>query len=221
MPKSGKSQVYLVDDHPVTREGLVCLINGQPDLEVCGEAATAARARSEIPKLMPDLVVVDISLATGASGLELIKDLSAAQPRLPILALSMHDEKLYAQRALHAGARGYVMKQEPTVYVMQAIRKILRGGTYLSTAMSEWLLHKLAAPQSTPANSEVEQLSDRELEVYRLLGHGHGTRQIAEELHVSISTVESYRLHIKEKLHFTSAPELMQRAVEWVRSQAL
>jgi DNA-binding NarL/FixJ family response regulator len=215
-----KRRIFLVDDHPVTREGLARLINHEPDLEVCGEAGTAAKAVPAIDALKPDLVIVDVSLATGASGLELIKDLAARRARLPMLTLSTHDETLYAERALRAGAKGYVMKQEPTERVMRAIRKILSGEIYLSQAMNDRLLRKMAEPRSAPLATEIEQLSDRELEVYRLLGHGHGTRQIAGELHLSISTVETHRTHIKEKLQLATAPELVRHAVEWVHSQA-
>lgn len=218
--KPGKRRIFLVDDHPVTREGLARLLNCEPDLQVCGEAGTAAAAVSKIDSLNPDLVIVDVSLAKGSSGLELMKDLASRDSRMPMLALSTHDESLYAERALRAGARGYVMKQEPTETVMEAIRKILAGELYLSKAMNDQLLRKMAGPNSGPSVSEIEQLSDRELEVYRLLGQGCGTRQIAAQLHLSISTVETYRAHIKEKLHFSSAPELVRHAVEWVHSQA-
>lgn len=209
-----------MDDHPVTREGLARLINHEPDLEVCGEANTAVRALGAIEAQNPDLVVIDVSLGTGTSGLELIKDLAARNARLRMLALSTHDENLYAERALRAGARGYVMKQEPTAQVMEAIRKVLQGEIFLSRAMNERMLQKMAGSHSVPLASEIEQLSDRELEVYRLLGQGRGTRQIAAELHLSISTVETYRTHIKEKLRLNSAPELVRHAVEWVHSQA-
>jgi len=215
-----KHQIYLVDDHPVTREGLARLINLEPDLEVCGEASSAARAVVAIEALKPDLVIIDVSLTSGPSGLELMKNLAVRHPKLRMLALSTHDEALYAERALRAGTKGYVMKQEPTENVMQAIRKILDGGIYLSQAMNDRLLHKVVRPHSAPTVSEIEKLSDRELEVYRLLGQGRGTRQIASELHLSVSTVETYRAHIKDKLHLKSAPELVRHAVEWVHSQA-
>jgi DNA-binding NarL/FixJ family response regulator len=209
-----------VDDHPVTREGLARLINQESGLAVCGEADTPARALSGIAARQPDLAVVDVSLAAGACGLELIKDLAARHPRLKTLVLSTHDENLYAERALRAGARGYVMKQEPTAQVMLAIRKVLNGEVYLSPAMSGRLLRKLTGSRIAPLASEIERLSDRELEVYRLLGQGRGTRQIAADLHLSISTVETYRTHIKEKLGLNSAPELVRHAVEWMHSQA-
>ena len=218
-PKS-KQRIFLVDDHPITREGLARLINHERDMEVCGQANTAAKAVTDIEPMKPDLVVVDVSLTTGASGLELIKDLAARHPRLRMLALSTHDEALYAERALRAGAKGYVMKQEPTEKVMAAIRQVLDGGIFLSDAMKDRLLRKITQSGSAPSASEIERLSDRELEVYRLIGQGRGTRQIADELHLSMSTVETYRTHIKEKLHLASAPELVRRAVEWVHSQA-
>jgi len=218
-PKS-KQRIFLVDDHPITREGLARLINHERDMEVCGQANTAAKAVTDIEPMKPDLVVVDVSLTTGASGLELIKDLAARHPRLRMLALSTHDEALYAERALRAGAKGYVMKQEPTEKVMAAIRQVLAGGIFLSDAMKDRLLRKITQSGSAPSASEIERLSDRELEVYRLIGQGRGTRQIADELHLSMSTVETYRTHIKEKLHLASAPELVRRAVEWVHSQA-
>ena len=174
----------------------------------------------EIEAQKPDLAIIDVSLTAGASGLELIKDLAARHPRLRMLTLSTHDETLYAERALRAGAKGYVMKQEPIANVMQAIRKILDGEIYLSQTMNDRLLRKMVHPRAASPGADIEQLSDRELEVYRLLGQGRGTRQIAEELHVSISTVETHRTHIKDKLHLASAPELVRRAVEWVHSQA-
>jgi DNA-binding NarL/FixJ family response regulator len=215
-----KHRIFLVDDHPVTREGLSRLVNGEADLEVCGEAATAAAAVPKIEALKPDLVIIDVSLTKRASGLELMKDIAARNARLPMLALSTHDESLYAERALRAGAKGYVMKQEPIDRVMEAIRRILRGELYLSKAMNDRLLRKVTRPNTAPTASEIEQLSDRELEVYRLIGLGHGTRAIAAQLHLSVSTVETYRAHIKDKLHLSNASELMRHAVEWVHSQA-
>ena len=206
-PAPRRRRIFLVDDHPVTREGLARLINHEPDLEVCGQSSTAASALPAIEAQRPELVVIDVSLGTAASGLELIKDLAARDVRLRMLALSTHDENLYAERALRAGAKGYVMKQEPTDLVMEAIRKVLQDEVYLSKAMKQRVLGKLAGAPSAPLATEIEQLSDRELEVYRLLGQGRGTRQIAATLHLSISTVETYRTHIKQKLRLNSAPE--------------
>lgn len=218
--QNAKCRVFLVDDHPITREGLARLINREPDMEVCGQANNAAKAMAEIAARKPSLVIVDVSLTTGASGLELIKDLLAHHPRLRMLALSTHDEALYAERALRAGAKGYVMKQEPTEKIMAAIRQVMDGRIYLSEPMNNRLLHKMTQARHAPSATEIERLSDRELEVYRLIGQGRGTRQIATELHLSVSTVETHRTHIKEKLHLTSAPDLVRRAVEWVHSQA-
>ncbi|HEV2319090.1 MAG TPA: response regulator transcription factor [Verrucomicrobiae bacterium] len=215
-----KHRIFLVDDHPVTRDGLARLINHEADLEVCGTAGTPASAVEHVEQQKPDLVMIDVSLGKGASGLELIKDLASRHRRLKMLALSTHDEALYAERALRAGARGYVMKQEPTEHVMQAIRKILNGEVHLSNRMSDRLLHRITQPHAAPTISDIETLSDRELEVYRLLGQGRGTRQIAAELHLSVSTVETHRAHIKEKLNLNSTPELLRHAVEWVHSQA-
>ncbi len=219
-PLPRKRRIFLVEDHPVTREGLTRIINHEPDLEVCGEASTAVRALPAIVAQQPDLVIIDVSLGAGASGLELIKDLAARDLRLRMLALSTHDETLYAERALRAGAKGYVMKQEPTGQIMEAIRKTLLDEVYLSKVMKQRVLGKLTSSPAAPLASEIEQLSDRELEVYRLLGQGRGTRQIAAELHLSVSTVETYRTHIKQKLCLNSAPELVRHAVEWVHSQS-
>jgi DNA-binding NarL/FixJ family response regulator len=214
-----KHRLFLVDDHPVTREGLARLLNCEADLEVCGQAGTAADALRDIESLKPDMAIVDVSLAAGRSGLELVKDIAKRQRRLPMLVLSTHDESLYAERALRAGARGYVMKHEPMERVMAAIRQVLSGGTYLSVHMNSHLLQKMTQRRSAPTASEIEQLSDRELEVFRLLGQGRGTRQIARDLHLGISTVETHRTHIKDKLGLENAPELVRRAVEWVHSQ--
>lgn len=214
-----KHRLFLVDDHPVTREGLARLINFEPDLEVCGQAGTAAKALAMLEAIQPDLAIVDVSLASGPSGLELIKEIAGRHARLPMLVLSTHEESLYAERVLRAGARGYVMKQEPMERVMGAIRHVLAGGVYLSDQMTARLLHRMTRNESPPTASEIEQLSDRELEVFRLIGQGCGTRQIASRLHLSVSTVETHRAHIKEKLHLDRAPELVRRAVEWVHSQ--
>ncbi|MGH8024786.1 MAG: response regulator, partial [Limisphaerales bacterium] len=187
-PHPPKRRIFLVDDHPVTRDGLARLINHEPDLEICGTAGTAAGAIQDLGKRKADLAIVDVSLGKGASGLELIKDLASRFRRLKMLALSTHDETLYAERALRAGASGYVMKQEPTEHVMEAIRKILNVEVHLSKRISDRLLHKMTRGHSAAMVSDIERLSDRELEVFRLLGQGRGTRQIAAELRVSIST---------------------------------
>ena len=210
-----KSRLFLVEDHPVTREGFEQLLNYQADLYVCGQAGNAAKAITAIHALKPDLVIVDISLAD-SNGLELIKQLKTTMPNLPILVLSMHDESLYAERALRAGARGYVMKQAPTTEVMTAIRSLLKGELYLSEAMRSRLVHQHLQGIRREAKSEVDYLSDRELEVFELIGKGQTTRGIAGKLHVSMSTVETHRAHIKEKLKLANSVELVRRAVEWV-----
>ena len=210
-----KSRLFLVEDHPVTREGFEQLLNYQADLYVCGQAGTAAKAITAIHALKPDLVIVDISL-TDSNGLELIKQLKTTMPNLPILVLSMHDESLYAERALRAGARGYVMKQAPTTEVMTAIRSLLKGELYLSEAMRSRLVHQHLQGIRREAKSEVDYLSDRELEVFELIGKGQTTRGIAGKLHVSISTVETHRAHIKDKLKLANSVELVRRAVEWM-----
>lgn len=213
-----KHQVFLVEDHPVTREGFAQLIDFQTDLQVCGQAGTAGQAFTEIAALKPDLVIVDISLA-GTSGIELIKDLVSRDPILRILVLSTHDEALYAERALRAGARGYVMKHEATEHVMTAIRQVLSGRVYLSELMHNRLLYKVVGGVSAALASDLGQLSDRELEVFQLIGEGRSTRQIGDSLHLSVSTVETYRAHLKQELGLANATELVQRAVQWVHTR--
>ena len=213
-----KRRLFLVEDHPVTREGFAQLLNYQPDLEVCGQAGTAAKAITGIEELAPDLAIVDISL-TESNGLELIKQLKSRCPSLPVLVLSTHDEALYAQRAIRAGARGYVMKQAPTREVMNAIRTVLSGELYLSDPMRSRLVREHLDGPKRERGTEVEGLSDRELEIFDLIGHGDTTRRIATKLHVSVSTVETHRAHIKEKLSLRNAMELIRRAVEWVNRE--
>lgn len=207
-----KRRVFLVDDHPIVRHGLSVLINQQPDLAVCGEAEFAYQAADAAATAKMDAMIVDISLK-GVSGLELIKTLKAKHPAVPVLVVSMHDEVLYAERALRAGARGYVMKYEATEKVVAALREVLSGRLYLSEKMSQKLLNSLGAG----AAEGVSSLTDRELEIFQLIGEGRGTREIAERLHLSVKTVESHRANIKEKLHIESAPQLVQHAVEWLR----
>jgi DNA-binding NarL/FixJ family response regulator len=208
-----KCRVLLVDDHPVVRQGLALFIDRESDLTVCGQANDATSALQVIRNSTPDFVVLDISLE-GPDGLELLKILRAEYPKLPVLVLSMHDELLYAERALRAGANGYIMKQEATDRVLTAIRHILGGDVYLSDRFTKRMLQQFVNG-SAPPRDPLAKLSDRELEVYRLIGTGHGTRQIADELHVSTKTIESYQAHIKEKLALRNARELVQHAVEW------
>src|SRR5271154_4786794 len=209
-----RKKVFVVDDHPIVRQGLSLLINQEADLFVCGEAEEMHAALSAIQAASPDILIVDISL-NGPDGLELLKNARISSPRLPVLILSMHDESIYAERALRAGANGYIMKQEATEKVMVALRRILSGEIYLSDRIGNRMLKHYITGSGTLRNSSIADLSDRELEVFRLIGEGHGTRQIAEELHLSVKTVESYQAHIKEKLSLRSARELMQHAIQW------
>lgn len=209
-----KRRVFIVDDHPIVRQGLAALINTEPDLAVCGDAEDSGSALRRIEEIKPDLAVIDISL-NGPDGLDLLKSIRTHDANLPVLILSMLDESLYAERALHAGANGYIMKQEATERLLVAIRRILAGEIYLSEHMSNRMLHRFAAGGPVGSQSPIAELSDRELEVFRLIGEGRGTRQIAVELHISVKTVESYQAHIKEKLSLKNARELVQQAIQW------
>lgn len=213
-----KKRVILVDDHPLLRQGLAQLINQQVDLSMCCEAAAAAEALGRIESSKPDLAVVDLSLE-GSSGLELIKDLQALHPDLPVLVLSMHDETLYAERCLRAGARGYVMKQAGGQTVLQAIRRVLSGQVHLSEAMAGKVLESLTGPRPRGATSPIEQLTDREFEIFELLGEGKSSREIARELHLSPKTVDVHRSHIKQKLELKDVTSLIRYAVRWVETQ--
>ncbi len=208
-----KKTVFIVDDHPLLRQGLALLVNREDDLTVCGEAEEAQTAMKEIAARKPDILIVDISL-NGPDGLELLKNLRALYPSLPVLILSMHDESIYAERALRARANGYIMKQEATEKVLVAVRRILGGDIYLSDRMANKLLHQYISGASQDVNSRLSTLSDRELEVFRLIGEGRSTRQIAEKLHLSIKTVETYQAHIKDKLSLHSGRELVQHAIQ-------
>jgi DNA-binding NarL/FixJ family response regulator len=209
-----KCRVLLVDDHPIVRQGLALLIDREPDLCVCGEAESAHSAFHAIATLLPDLVVLDISLS-GPDGLDVLKEIRMKTANLPVLILSMHDESIYAERAMRAGANGYIMKQEATEKVLVAIRRILEGEVYLSDRLTTTMVQQYVRGASTAKSSPLLNLTDRELEVFRLIGEGHGTRQIADELHLSVKTIESYQAHIKEKLALRNARELVQHAIEW------
>ena len=213
-----KSKVLLVDDHPIVRQGLALLINREADLAVCGEADDGIAAIQAVANLHPDIVVLDISL-NGPDGIDSLKTIRIKDPTLPVLILSMHDESTYAERALRAGANGYIMKQEATEKVLTAIRRILRGEVYLSECLTSRMLQHFVRGPVSSAGSPLANLSDRELEVFRLIGEGHGTRQIADQLHISVKTVESYQAHIKEKMALRNARELVQHAVEWCVSE--
>ncbi len=215
-----KHRVLIVDDHPIVRQGLRSLIDQEQDLHVCGEAGSAGEALKSLSAAKPDLLLVDISLK-GPDGLELTKSIRALEPELPILIVSMHDETLYAERVLRAGANGYIMKEEVAQNVVHAVRKVLSGDIYMSDRMRQKILRGVAGQRSNTTSSAIERLSDRELEVFRLIGQGHGTRKIAEELHLSVKTIETYRAHIKEKLGLNNATELVRQAVQWVEQQSL
>jgi DNA-binding NarL/FixJ family response regulator len=212
LPAKKGPRIMLVDDHPVMREGLLQLIKQEPDLSICGQYEDAATAFAAVPLVRPDLAIIDLSLR-GSSGLELVKNSHASYPKLRILVLSMYDETLYAERVLRAGAAGYIMKQEAAENVLVAIRRVLGGGVYLSEKMSSKLMHQWVGGKPHEGGSLLEQLSDRELEVFGLIGQGRSTRQIAEHLRLSVKTVESHRAHIKEKLNLKDANELVHTAI--------
>jgi DNA-binding NarL/FixJ family response regulator len=210
-----KHKVLIVDDHPIVREGLAQMIRREPDLTVCGEAEDAQSALQMTYALKPDILIVDISLH-GPDGLDLLKSVRAKDPTLPVLILSMHDESIYAERSLRAGANGYIMKQEATENVLVALRRILNREVYVSPQIANKMLQRFVSAGAAHAkHSSLDELSDRELEVLRLMGEGHGTRQIADALHLSVKTVESYQAHLKEKLALKNSRELVQYAVQW------
>jgi DNA-binding NarL/FixJ family response regulator len=215
--RKSKYRVLLIDDHPILRKGLAELINQEPDLMVCGEAEEAPKAFEAVGSLNPDVAVVDISLK-GGNGLELIKNVKARYPDLPLLVLSMHDETLYAERALRAGSLGYIMKEEAIEKVLTAIRHVIAGEIFLSDRMKARLINQLVGGRIKQGGSSIDSLSDRELEVFRLIGEGRGTRQIAEELRLSVRTVEAYREYIKDKLNLKNGTELVQHAFQYVHS---
>src|SRR5581483_4059686 len=220
-PKSAlgsRKRIMLVDDHPMMRAGLAQFINKQPDLEICCEFGNGAEAFEGCGKFNPDLVLTDLTLPD-KSGIELIKDLLAAAPGLPILVVSMHDEMMYAERVLRAGARGYIMKESGGENLLAAIRQVLSGQVYVSPQISAKILDNLAARKPRGSSSPIEKLSDREFEIFQLIGQGKGTRDIAKQLHLSPKTVEVHRGHIREKLEFKDATALVHHAVRWVESQ--
>jgi len=216
--KKTRTRILIVDDHPIVRKGIADLVGQKPDFLVCGDADRVEDALPAIDELKPDLVIVDLSLK-GAGGLELLKDLKIRHPEIPALVLSMHDETLFAERALRAGARGYVMKQEAVNELEHAIRRVLSGKIYLSQAMSDRLLHMVSQGEKIRDRSPMERLSDRELEVFEMIGRGLPMREIAKELHLSVKTIETHRAHIKEKLNITSAVQLVQHATQWVHGR--
>jgi len=206
---SSKKRVFLVDDHPIVRQGLAQLIGSEPDLAVIGQGEDAYASLKAMREARPDLALVDISLKD-ADGLELLKELKAQGAEFPVLILSMHDESLYAERALRAGARGYVMKQEPPDVLLGAIRRVLAGEIYVSPKMGATLLRRMVGSREVNATSPMERLTDRELEVFRLIGAGQSVREIADKLCLSVKTVEAHREHIKEKLSLKTSAELLR-----------
>ncbi len=214
-----KKRILIVDDHPIMRQGLSLLINNEPDLMVCGEAESAPEALAVIGPLKPELVLTDITMP-GKNGLELIKDIQAMYPGTNVLVISMHDESVYAERVLRAGGRGYLMKQQGGQKLIAAIHQVLAGQIYVSEKMSAKILEIFSGRRTGNGGSPVGNLTDREFEVFQLLGEGKGTRDIAGQLHVSVKTVEVHRANIKQKLKLKTAPELIREAVRWVESQA-
>ncbi len=213
-----KARVLLVDDHPIVREGLARVIDQEADLMVCGTAVNGREALAAVANARPDIAVVDVSLE-GSHGIDLVKELKGRHPELSVLMLSMHDEALYAERALRAGAKGYVMKREPPQKLLQAVRKVLQGGLSFSEAVTARMLQRVSRNPAREVRLPIERLSDRELEVLELIGRGRTTRQIADELHVSMKTVQAHREHLKEKLEIPDATSLVRFAVHWVESE--
>lgn len=213
-----KRKILIVDDHPILRKGLTLLINQEPDLIVCAEAENAQAALEIIESATPDMAIVDISLP-GIDGIELIKTLRLRHKDMPVLVVSMHDEALYAERSLRAGARGYIMKQEALEKVLVAIRKVLEGEIFVSDRVTTKMLEKFVSVEGVrETSSPIDLLSNRELTVLRLIGQGYKTRQIAEKLHLSMKTVESYRAHIKDKLKLGDGTDLLKYAIQWVQN---
>ena len=213
-----KTQVLIVDDHPVVRDGLTTVINHEQDLNVCGEADDAHEALKAIAELEPDVVIVDISLKS-SNGIELTKSIKTGNPKLPVIVLSVHDESVYAERALLAGAKAYLMKDAVSENIVNAIRTVLNNEIYVSNTISKKFLHKIAKDKKGTTKTPIENLSDREFEVFRLIGEGFKASQIARQLHLSTKTIETYRSRIKEKLNLPNAAELLQYSIKWAKSQ--
>jgi len=210
-------KLLIVDDHPILRKGLSMVINQEPDLMVIGEAEDAQTGLEMIESLMPDLVIVDLSLP-GVDGIELIKSIKLRHRDLPALVVSMHDESLFAERALRAGARGYIMKQEAVENMLIAIRRVLNGEIFVSDKVATKMLETLISGDAKTVRSPLDLLSNRELTVFRLIGQGFKTSQIADRLHLSVKTIESYRSHIKEKLKIDTGTDLMKYAIQWIQN---
>ena len=216
--KAKVARILLVDDHPIVRRGLADLIEEERDMEVCGQARSADEARRAVRQLQPDLAVVDLSLGDD-SGLELLKDIQTIDESVKLLVVSIHDESIYAERVLKAGALGYVNKRAAEEHLVDAVRRVLKGNIYLEAQIADRMLRQMMNGAEEPGHDPHDRLSDREMEVYRLLGEGVSTRQIAERLHLSVKTIESYREHIKTKLNLRDSSEMIRHAVQWVLEQ--
>jgi len=217
-PMAAKRRIFIVDDHAMFRDGLRRLIDLEPDLTVCGDVPDAASGLNGIRESAPDLVIVDISLDT-TSGIDLIKAVKRDHEDMPVLVVSMHSESLYGDRALRAGSMGYVMKSEPATTVVAAIRKVLSGNVHMSETMATMVVSKFVKGETDQIPSPLEALSDREMEVFRMLGQGKGTREIAQEMNVALPTISSFKNRIKEKLAFKNSTEMILYALQWFRKE--
>lgn len=213
------SKILIVDDHPVVRGGLQSIIDGREGLTVCGTAGSVQEALARVEATRPDLVLTDLGLP-GRNGIELIKDLRTLHPELPVLVMSMHDELIYAERVLRAGGRGYVAKEAPAELLLQAIRRVLEGGVFVSELVTNHFLHGLSGNNGQKASFPIQRLTDRELEVFEHIGRGKSTHDIADQLGISPRTVDAHRTHIREKLGLGDGNELIRFAVRWVESEA-
>ena len=218
IPGPVRKKILVADDHPMMRAGLAQLINRQPDMTVCAESGNPAEVLALLAQTSPHLVLTDLTMP-GRAGLEFIKDLAAVHPELPILVVSMHDEVVYAERCLRAGARGYIMKESGSENLLVALRRVLAGQTYVSPGMSERILRNLSAKKPRGSDSPIQALSDREFEVFQLVGQGKSTREIAGQLHLSPKTVDVHRTHIREKLELKDVTALVRYAVRWLETQ--
>lgn len=213
-----KIQILIVEDHPVVREGLMTMLNHEPDFNVCGQAEDTAGALEAIDQLNPDIAIIDISLKN-SDGIELTKMIKARYPHLSVVVLSVHDEMVYAERVLLAGAQAYLMKDVVPENIVKAIRTVMRGEIYVSDAISNKFLHIIAGDKAGMTKTAIDNLSDREFETFRLIGQGYKAAQIAAQLHLSVKTIETYRSRIKEKLGLTNAAQLLQYSIVWAKKQ--
>ena len=218
LPNPCKRQILIVDDHPIVRRGLAMLLSAEPDLAICGEAADAAGALAEIERVLPDLAIVDLTLRD-SNGLDLIKDIRGRWPALPVIVYSLHEERLYAERVLRAGARGYIAKGDPLGSIVDGIRRALNGGVYVSDHIAGLVIGRLVEGHGYESGSDMDRLTEREVQVFEYVGKGYRTRDIAEQLHLSVKTVDAHRENIKRKLKLSGAAQLHQQAIQWVQSR--